>query len=148
MRYEIKGDTLPVVICHLEAGERMITERGSMAWMSPNMKMETSTNGGFGKAFGRMFSGEALFQNRYTAEGGAGQIAYASSFPGSILAFEIGNGNEIIAQKSAFLASTDGVTLSVAFQKKLGGGLFGGEGFIMQRLSGNGTAFVEIDGYV
>ena len=80
MRYEIKGDTLPVVICHLEAGERMITERGSMAWMSPNMKMETSTNGGLGKAFGRMFSGEAMFQNIYTAQGGNGLIAFASSF--------------------------------------------------------------------
>ena len=89
-----------------------------------------------------------MFQNHYTAQGGPGQIAYASSFPGSILAFEIGPGKEIIAQKSAFLASTDGVTLSVAFQKKLGGGLFGGEGFIMQKLSGQGTAFVEIDGYV
>ena len=76
MRYEIKGDTLPVVICHLEAGEQMITERGSMAWMSPNMKMETSTNGGFGKAFGRMFSGEAMFQNTYRAKGGHGMIAF------------------------------------------------------------------------
>ena len=98
MRYEIKGDTLPVVICHLEAGERMITERGSMAWMSPNMKMETSTNGGFGKAFGRMFSGEAMFQNIYTAQGGNGLIAFASSFPGSIKAFEIGPGQEYIFQ--------------------------------------------------
>ena len=147
MKYSIEGAPLPVVICDLEAGESMITEKGAMSWMTPNMKMETS-GGGMGKMIGRMFSGENMFQNRYTAEGGAGQIAYASSFPGSILAFEIGNGNEIIAQKSAFLASTDGVTLSVAFQKKLGGGLFGGEGFIMQRLSGNGTAFVEIDGYV
>ena len=103
MRYEIKGDTLPVVICHLEAGERMITERGSMAWMSPNMKMETSTNGGFGKAFGRMFSGEAMFQNIYTAQGGNGLIAFASSFPGSIKAFEIGPGQEYIFQKKAFL---------------------------------------------
>ena len=147
MKYSIEGAPLPVVICDLEAGESMITEKGAMSWMTPNMKMETS-GGGMGKMIGRMFSGESMFQNRYTAEGGPGQIAYASSFPGSILAFEIGNGKEIIAQKSAFLASTDGVTLSVAFQKKLGGGLFGGEGFIMQRLSGNGTAFVEIDGYV
>ena len=146
MKYSIEGAPLPVVICDLEPGESMITEKGAMSWMTPNMKMETS-GGGMGKMIGRMFSGENMFQNRYTAEGGPGQIAYASSFPGSILAFEIGNGNEIIAQKSAFLASTDGVTLSVAFQKKLGGGLFGGEGFIMQRLSGNGTAFVEIDGY-
>ena len=146
MKYSIEGAPLPVVICDLEPGESMITEKGAMSWMTPNMKMETS-GGGMGKMIGRMFSGENMFQNRYTAEGGPGQIAYASSFPGSILAFEIGNGNEIIAQKSAFLASTEGVTLSVAFQKKLGGGLFGGEGFIMQRLSGNGTAFVEIDGY-
>lgn len=83
MRYEIKGDTLPVVVCYLENGEKMITERGSMSWMSPNMKMETTSNGGIGKAFGRMFSGEALFQNRYTATGGNGMIAFASSFPGA-----------------------------------------------------------------
>lgn len=147
MKYSIEGAPLPVVICDLEPGETMITEKGAMSWMTPNMQMET-TGGGVGKMVGRMFSGEAMFQNRYTAEGGPGQIAYASSFPGSILAFEIGGGKEIIAQKSAFLASEAGVTLSVAFQKKLAGGFFGGEGFIMQRLSGNGIAFVEIDGYV
>ena len=147
MKYSIEGTPLPVVICDLEAGEKMITEKGAMSWMTPNMKMET-VGGGAGQMFGRMFSGESMFQNHYTAQGGPGQIAYASSFPGSILAFEIGPGKEIIAQKSAFLASTDGVTLSVAFQKKLGGGLFGGEGFIMQKLYGQGTAFVEIDGYV
>ena len=117
MKYEIKGDTLPVVICHLEAGERMITERGSMAWMSPNMKMETSTNGGFGKAFGRMFSGEAMFQNIYTAQGGNGLIAFASSFPGSIKAFEIGPGQEYIFQKKAFLAGEPGVNISVHSQE-------------------------------
>lgn len=147
MKYSIEGAPLPVVICDLEPGETMITEKGAMSWMTPNMKMETQ-GGGVGKMVGRMFSGEAMFQNLYTAEGGPGQIAYASSFPGSILAFEIGPGKEIIAQKSAFLASEAGVTLSVAFQKKLGGGFFGGEGFIMQRLSGNGVAFVEIDGHV
>ena len=147
MKYSIEGTPLPVVICDLEAGETMITEKGAMSWMTPNMKMQT-TGGGVGKMVGRMFGGEAMFQNRYTAEGGPGKIAYASSFPGSILAFEIGEGKEIIAQKSAFLASTDGVELSVKFQKKLGSGFFGGEGFILQRLSGNGTAFVEIDGYV
>ena len=148
MRYEIKGDTLPVVICHLEAGERMITERGSMAWMSPNMKMETSTNGGFGKAFGRMFSGEAMFQNIYTAQGGNGLIAFASSFPGSIKAFEIGPGQEYIFQKKAFLASEPGVNISVHFHKKVASGLFGGEGFILQKVSGNGIVFAEFDGHV
>ena len=96
MRYEIKGETLPVVVCYLDAGETMITESGSMAWMSPNMKMETTSGGGLGKAFGRMLSGENLFQNRYTAQGGAGLIAFASSFPGSIKAFEVGPGKEYI----------------------------------------------------
>lgn len=148
MKYEIKGDTLPVVICHLEAGERMITERGSMAWMSPNMKMETSTNGGFGKAFGRMFSGEAMFQNIYTAQGGNGLIAFASSFPGSIKAFEIGPGQEYIFQKKAFLAGEPGVNISVHFHKKVDSGLFGGEGFILQKVSGNGIVFAEFDGHV
>ena len=96
MRYEIKGESLPVVVCYLDAGETMITESGSMAWMSPNMKMETTSGGGLGKAFGRMLSGENLFQNRYTAQGGAGLIAFASSFPGSIKAFEVGPGKEYI----------------------------------------------------
>lgn len=146
MKYKIMGTPLPVVECQLENGEKMITEKGAMSWMSPNMKMETSA-GGVGKAFGRMFSGEAMFQNIYTAQGGEGMIAFASSFPGSILTFDIGPGNEMIVQKSGFLASEAGVTLSVFFQKKLGAGLFGGEGFIMQKLSGNGTAFVEIDGH-
>lgn len=148
MRYEIKGETLPVAICYLEGGEQMITERGSMSWMSPNMKMETTTGGGIGKALGRMFAGEAIFQNRYTAQGGNGLIAFASSFPGQIKAYEIGPGREIIVQKSGFLAAEAGVELSVFFQKKLGAGFFGGEGFIMQRLSGQGTAFLEFDGHV
>ncbi len=145
MRYQIIGEPLPVVECQLEQGETMITERGSMCWMSPNMKMETGA-GGFGKAFGRMFSGEAMFQNTYTAQGGAGMISFAASFPGSIRAIDIAPGREVVVQKSGFLASEMGVELSVFFQKKAGAGFFGGEGFIMQRLSGQGTAFVEIDG--
>ena len=148
MRYEIKGETLPVVICYLDGGEKMITERGSMSWMSPNMKMETSTNGGIGKAFGRLFSGDSIFQNNYTAMGGSGIIAFASSFPGQIIPYEIGPGRELVVQKSGFLASEAGVNLSVFFQKKLGSGFFGGEGFIMQKLSGQGTAFLEFDGHV
>ena len=147
MRYEIQGETLPVVICYLDGGEKMITEGGGMSWMSPNMKMETTSNGGIGKVFGRMFSGEAMFQNRYTAMGGPGMIAFASSFPGTILAVEITPDRPLIVQKSAFLASTTGVELSVFFQKKLSAGFFGGEGFIMQKLTGHGVAFLEIDGY-
>ena len=147
MNYSIEGEPLPVVICNLEANETMITEKGAMSWMSPNMQMETTSNGGIGKMFGRAFSGESMFVNRYTARNGNGLIAFASSFPGSIRAFEIAPGQEIVAQKSAFLASSASVEISIFFQKRFGSGLFGGEGFIMQRLSGNGTAFVEIDGH-
>ena len=128
-KYEILGGNLPVVVCELSAGESMITESGSMSWMSPNMKMETISGGGMKKMFGRLMSGDSAFQNRYTAEGADGMIAFASSFPGAIKALEISNGHSMIVQK------------------KLGKGIFGGEGFIMQRLSGNGTAFVEIDGH-
>ena len=126
----------------------MINEGGSMSWMSPNMLMETTTNGGIGKAFGRMFAGEKMFQNVYTAQGGNGLIAFASSFPGSIKAFQIAPGQEMVFQKSAFLAGEASVNLSVFFNKKLGAGLFGGEGFIMQRVSGQGIVFAEFDGHV
>ena len=145
MRYNITGEPMPVVICDVESGESMITEKGSMVWMSPNMEMQTSA-GGIGKAFGRMFSGESMFQNIYTAKGGPGMIAFASSFPGSIRAVEITPDHPIVVQKSAFLASEQGVELSVFFQKKGMSGFFSGEGFILQKLSGHGTAFLEIDG--
>jgi uncharacterized protein (TIGR00266 family) len=145
MNYEIQGEPMPVVICQVDSGETVICESGAMSWMSPNMEMQTS-GGGMGKIFGRMFSGENMFQNQYTARGGEGQIAFASSFPGSIRAVEIMPGRSVVVQKRAFLAAESGVELSVFFQKKLGTALFGGEGFIMQKLSGHGTAFIEIDG--
>ena len=146
MRYEIKGEPLPVVIVYLEAGESIKCEKGAMSWMTPNMKMETTSNGGIGKALGRMLAGESIFQNRYTAEGGEGMIAFASSFPGTILPVEITPDRPVIVQKSAFLAGVESVDISLFLQKKLGAGFFGGEGFIMQKLSGEGIVFVEIDG--
>lgn len=145
MRYEIKGEPMPVVICEVDDGETLISEAGAMSWMTPNMEMQT-TGGGVGKVFGRMFSGESLFQNRYTAKGGPGMIAFSSSFPGAIRAIQITPDRPLIVQKSGFLASEAGVELSVFFQKKIAAGFFGGEGFIMQKLSGHGTAFIEIDG--
>lgn len=145
MQYEIKGGNFPVVICQLSAGEKMITEKGSMTWMTPNMQMDTQ-GGGLGKMFSKAFSGESMFQNIYTAQGGPGMIAFGSSFPGKIVPIELGPGKQWILQKSAFLASEAGVKLDIFFNQKLGTGLFGGEGFIMQRLSGSGIAFVEIDG--
>ena len=146
MKYRIEGEPFPVVICDVEAGEKLITQKGAMSWMSPNMKMET-VGGGIGKMFGRMFSGESMFQNHYTAQGGPGQIAFASSFPGSIRAIEITPDNPFIVQKKGFLFSEESVQLSTHFQKRFSAGFFGGEGFIMQKLSGNGLAFIEIDGY-
>jgi len=146
MRYSIEGEPLPVVICELDNGEMLKCESGSMAWMTPNMKMETK-GGGMGKILGRAFSGESIFLNNYTAQDGAGTIAFASNIPGSIRAFEISPGHDIVAQKNAFLACEAGVDLDIFFQKKLGSGMFGGEGFIMQKLSGQGIAFVEFDGY-
>ena len=144
MKYEIKGGAFPVVVCQLTKGEKMITEKGSMVWMSPNMSMET-TGGGLGKMFSKAFSGESMFQNIYTAKGD-GMITFGSSFPGKIVAIDIQPGRNFIVQKSAFLAAEAGVELSIHFNKKAGAGFFGGEGFIMQKLSGQGTAFVEIDG--
>ncbi|MBQ6569932.1 MAG: TIGR00266 family protein [Clostridia bacterium] len=145
MKYEIKGEPLPVVVCNLSDGETMITERGAMSWMTPNIEMKTSA-GGLGKALGRMFTKESIFQNFYTARGD-GLIAFASSFPGSIIAVDITPEKGIVAQKSSFLAAEQGVNLSVHFNKRFSSGLLGGEGFLMQKLSGTGKAFIEIDGH-
>ncbi|MBQ0105432.1 MAG: TIGR00266 family protein [Armatimonadetes bacterium] len=148
MTYEIIGGNMPAVECTLFAGECMMTEKGSMCWMSGNMKMDTKMPGGIGGVFGRMFTGESAFRNYYTPNGNFGKVAFASSFPGKIIPINIGPGNEIIAQKTAFLAAEATVQTSVFFNKKLRGGFFGGEGFIMQKISGNGMAFLEIDGDV
>lgn len=146
IRYEIEGGNLPVVICYPEEGQTICTQSGAMSWMSPNMEMETHT-GGVRKVFGRMFSGESIFMNEYTARGGSGMIAFASSFPGSIIPYAVTPGNSIVVQKQGFLAMEKGLDLSVFFQKRFGAGLFGGEGFIMQKVSGEGLVFLEIDGY-
>lgn len=147
LRYEIEGGNLPVVICYPEAGQTLCSESGAMSWMSPNMNMDTNSGGGFKKAMGRLFSGDSIFMNEYTAMGGSGMIAFASSLPGTILPFELHTGNGIIVQKRGFLAMEKGLDVSVYFQKKLSKGFFGGEGFIMQKITGNGMVFVEIDGY-
>ena len=142
MNYDIKGGAFPVVLCNLADGEKMITEKGSMVWMTPNMEM-TTVGGGIGKMFGKAFSGESMFQNVYTAHG-AGMIAFGSSFPGRIVPIQL-SGNSFVLQKSAFLAAEPGVKLDIFFNKKVGAGIFGGEGFIMQKVSGTGIAFAEID---
>lgn len=147
LKYEIEGGTLPVVICYPEENQALCIESGAMSWMSPNMKMDTNTGGGLKKALGRMFSGESIFMNEYTAQGGAGMIAFASSFPGSIIPYRVTPNSGIIVQKRGFLAMEKGLDLSLYFQKRLGKGFFGGEGFIMQKITGDGLVFLEIDGH-
>ena len=145
MQYELKGGAFPVVVCRLNSGESMITEKGSMVWMTPNMEMTTTGGGAIGKMFSKALTGESMFQNIYTARG-EGMITFGSSFPGQILPLEVTPGKSFILQKSAFLASETGVQLSMHVNQKLGAGFFGGEGFIMQKLTGNGIAFAEVDG--
>ncbi|MBR5772104.1 MAG: TIGR00266 family protein [Clostridia bacterium] len=145
MKYEIKGGNLPYVELTLENGEGIKCQNGAMSWKTPNMQMKTS-GGGLGKIFSKALTGEAMFHNEYSAVGGQGLIAFSSSFPGNIMAVEVTPGKEIVCQKSAFLAATSGVEIGIFFHKKLGAGFFGGEGFIMQKLSGTGLAFLEIDG--
>ena len=147
MQYQIQGQPYPVVVVTADPEETILCQKGAMAWMTPNMEMQTK-GGGLGKMFSRAFTGETMFQNHYTAKGGQGMIAFASAVPGEIMPIQITPQRSIIAQKSAFLASESTVNFELFFQKRIAGGFFGGEGFIMQKLHGTGMAFVEIDGYV
>ena len=146
MRYSIEGGSLPAVILNLNPGEAILSEVGGRTWSRGPVLTETKAEGGAGKALGRMFMGESLFMNTYTAQGPS-EIAFSSSFPGKIVARELAPGQSIVYQKRAFLCATYGVELAVHFQKKLGAGLVGGEGFIMQRITGPGLVFLEVDGY-
>lgn len=147
MRYRIEGGSLPVVTIELARGESIYTQSGGMSWMDDGIAMDTNLRGGLLGGLGRMFTGESLFMATYTAQRDGQQIALASTFPGSILVLEVRPGQEYICQKSAFLCATPGVQLSVEFTRSLGGGLFGGEGFMLQRLSGTGLVFLEVDGH-
>lgn len=146
MQYRIEGGNLPVVICELESGEALFTQSGGMSWMTENIKMETNMEGGLFGGLKRSFSGESMFMVTYTCGGKNGEIAFASSMPGNIIPIELADGESIICQKNAFLFGERSVKLEVFFKKKLGAGLFGGEGFILQKLTGPGTVFLELDG--
>lgn len=145
LRYETFGGTLPAVTIKLDAGESIYTQSGGMTWMDNDITMTTNMQGGFLKGLGRMVSGESLFMATYTSNADGKEIVIASSFPGSICTMNL-TGNAIIAQKSAFLCAQPTVELSVHVNRSVGAGLFGGEGFIMQRFSGYGNVFLEIDG--
>ena len=146
METKIVGEDLPVVVCKLKAGETVLTENGGMSWMDNDITMKTTTNGGIMKGLGRALAGESIFMNTYTAEKDDVEIAFASSFPGEILEFDLKEGEIIRAQKRAFLCAENTVDISMHFRKKIGAGFFGGEGFIMQKMTGPGKVFLEIDG--
>ncbi len=148
MEAKIVGDMLPAVVCKLAKGETVITENGGMSWMDEGIEMKTTTNGGIMKGIGRAFAGESIFMNMYTAQKDNAEIAFASSFPGQILEFDLKEGESIVAQKRAFLCSEKTVDIKMQFRKKLGAGFFGGEGFIMQKITGPGKVYLEIDGSV
>lgn len=146
MQHSIQGGNLPVVIITMNPGEKLVTERGGMAWMSPNVVMDTNMKGGLMKGLGRAFTGESVFLNTYECTEQQGLIACASSFPGAIMARELMPGECLIAQKGAFLCAEASVNVSVHVRKKIGVGFFGGEGFLMQKYEGPGWVFLEIDG--
>lgn len=147
MRYQIIGDTMPAVEVVFDTpGESMYTQSGGMAWMSDGITMDSNMRGGLGKSIGRMFSGESLFMATYRAERAGSMVAFASTVAGEVLPVDVGQTGGLICQKGAFLCAQETVNLSVTLTKKLSAGLFGGEGFILQDISGTGMVFLEIDG--
>ena len=146
MDYKITGDNLQLVTLELKAGEKVYGEAGTMVYMSSNIMMEAKMKGGLMKAIGRKFAGETMFLTEFTPAGGAGRVAFGGNAPGTIKPIELAAGKDFIAQKDAFLCAEDSVELSVAFQQRLGSVFFGGEGYILERLSGEGTAFIHACG--
>ena len=147
MEYQLIGDVMPAVEVRMQSGEAMYTQSGGMVWMSEGIKMDTNTNGGVLKGFTRKFAGESMFMATYSATVDNATIAFASTVPGKIMPIDMVNG-PMICQKNAFLCAQPSVTLNTIFNKKIGAGLFGGEGFILQELVGAGMAFLEVDGDV
>jgi uncharacterized protein (TIGR00266 family) len=148
MQYEIKGTTMPSLDITLQPGEMIFTEKGGMAWMSGDLSMETSSKGGVLKGLGRRLAGESFFMTTYRCNSGQAMITFTPEAPGTILPRELGYGETLICQKDAFMCAQDSVQVEMHFRKKLGTGLFGGEGFILQKVTGPGTAFLEISGEV
>ena len=148
MEFKIEGGSFPIVICTLQEGETMKNETGAMAYMTSNMKMDTNTGGGLLKGLGRALSGDTIFLNYFTAKSDGAQIGFSACTPGKIMPIRLDGSNTIIGQKNAFLAAENSVDVDIYFKKKLGAGLFGGEGFILQKFTGTGIVFLEIDGEI
>lgn len=148
MKYDVRGTTLQILEMELEPGEKVYTESGGMAWKSPNVSMSTGTRGGLGKVVGRAFSGESIFLTTYEAQETTGTVSFCLEVPGKILEFDMSDGKELICQKDAFMVGEDSIDLKTEFVQRLGAGLFGGEGFFLQRVGGEGKVFLEIAGEI
>ena len=146
LEYKITGDNLQLVTIQLKPGEKVYAEAGSMVYMSGNISMEAKIRGGLLKGLGRKLAGETIFLTEFTSAGGTGMVSFGGNAPGTIKALELQPGKEYLVQKDAFLVAEDSIELSLAFQKRLGAIFFGGEGFILEKLSGNGTAFIHACG--
>lgn len=146
MRYEIIGKTVPTVEFTLNRGESIYSQRGGMTWQTDGINMKTNARGGVMKSLGRMFTGESIFMNTYTANVDGAKVAFATTVPGDIVSVNVGENNGFTVQKSSFLCAEPGVDMSIAFTKKFSAGLFGGEGFVLQKAKGNGMLFLEVDG--
>ena len=148
MEYKVRGQDMPILDVELMAGESMFTEAGGMAWMSPNIDMNSNMKGGLVKGIGRMFAGESLFLVDYTCEDGTGIVTFCSEFPGKIVPMDLKEGQSVICQRDAFMAAQQGVDLKMEFVKRFGAGFFGGEGFFLQKITGPGVAFLEFAGEI
>ena len=149
MEYKIIGQTVPVVEIKLNAGEKVYTQVGGMVYQTEGIEMATNARGGIMKSLGRMFSGESIFMVNYTAKKDGSVIAFASTVPGGIVDIDLKTmPSGMLIQKGAFLCAESSVETQVAFTKKFSAGLFGGEGFILQKATGEGNLFLEVDGDV
>jgi len=146
MKYKITGDNLQIVTLEINPDEKMYAEAGALVYMSNNMNMEAKMRGGFLKGLGRTLAGETLFLTEFTSVGGTGLVSFGGRAPGTIKPIELVEGKEFLVQKDAFLCAEDSVDMSIAFQKRLGSIFFGGEGFILEKLTGNGTVFIHACG--
>ena len=145
MQYQIIGQTVPAVEMTLMAGESVFTQSGGMIWQTPGIQMTSNARGGLAKSLGRMFTGESIFMANYTAQADNVKIAFGATVPGTVVPVNVGQ-TPIICQKGAFLCAEQSVQLDSTLTKKFTAGLLGGEGFVLQKLSGSGMAFLEIDG--
>lgn len=148
MQYKIEGTVFPMLKVQLTRGESVYTEAGGMSWMSEGIAMSTSTRGGIMKGLGRALAGESLFMVTFTCETNDGSVVFTPDAPGRILDIHLAENQSLICQKDTFLCAEDSVDIKIHFRKQLGAGLFGGEGFILQEITGPGTVFMEIPGEV